>query len=376
MDKRDYYEILGVSRSAGGDEIKKAYRQAALKNHPDRNPGDKAAEDLFKEAAEAYSVLGDVQKRSLYDQYGHGGLRGESFQGFNSTIFEDFEDILGNFFGFNFGFGDIFNGSRRSRAQELRGRDLALEMEITLEEAAGGVEKDIALTRAEACLECRGTGMKAGAKRASCPACGGRGQVRHQQGFFTVARTCTQCGGAGEIITAPCGECRGSGTAKQKKSLRVRVPAGVSEGSRLRLTGEGEAGERGHARGDLFVVLRVRKHDFFEREDDHLTCEISVSFIQAALGVTVEIPLLLGGAEKLKIPAGTQSGEIFRIKGAGIRDTDSRRTGDLYVRVVIRTPDDLTKEQKILFKQLAELRGESLETLDAQSIRRSRPARR
>jgi molecular chaperone DnaJ len=376
MDKRDYYEILGVGRDAGADAIKKAYRQSALKHHPDRNPGDKAAEDRFKEAAEAYSVLGDPQKRGLYDQYGHSGLRGESFQGFNSTIFEDFEDILGNFFGFNFGFGDIFGGSRRTRTQDLRGRDLALELEISLEEAAGGVEKEIALTRAEACPECRGTGMKAGAKRTSCPSCGGRGQVRHQQGFFTVARTCSHCGGAGEIITAPCGECRGSGTAKQKKSLRVRVPAGVTEGSRLRLTGEGEAGERGSARGDLYVVLRVRKHDFFEREDNHLTCQISISFIQAALGVIVEIPLLAGGEEKLKIPAGTQSGEVFRIKGGGVRDMDSRRTGDLYVRVAVRTPDDLSKEQKTLLKQLAEMRGESLETLDAQTVRRSKPAGR
>ena len=376
MDKRDYYEILGVPRNSGADAIKKAYRQEALKHHPDRNPGDKAAEDRFKEAAEAYSVLGDAQKRSLYDQYGHAGLRGEGFQGFNSTIFEDFEDILGNFFGFNFGFGDIFGGSRRPRAQDLRGRDLALEMEISLEEAAAGVERDIALTRAETCPECRGTGMKAGAKRASCPACGGRGQVRHQQGFFSVARTCSHCGGSGEIITAPCGECRGSGTAKQKKSLRVRVPAGVTEGARLRLTGEGEAGERGSARGDLYVVFRVRKHDFFEREDNHLTCEISISFIQAALGVAVEIPLLGGGQEKLKIPAGTQSGEVFRIKGAGVRDMDSRRTGDLYVRVAVRTPDDLSKEQKTLLKQLAELRGESLEMLDEQTVRRSKPAGR
>jgi molecular chaperone DnaJ len=376
MDKRDYYEILGLPRDAGSDEIKKAYRQAALKHHPDRNPGDKTAEERFKEAAEAYSVLGDAQKRGLYDQYGHAALRGESFQGFNSTIFEDFEDILGNFFGFNFGFGDLFGGSRRSRTQDRRGRDLALEIEITLEEAAGGVEKDIALTRAEICPECRGTGMKAGARRASCPTCGGRGQIRHQQGFFTVARTCPHCGGAGEIITAPCGECRGSGTAKQKKSLRVRVPAGISEGSRLSLAGEGEAGERGSARGDLYVLVRIRKHDFFDREDNHLTCEISISFMQAAFGVVVEIPLLIGGAEKLKIPAGTQSGEVFRIKGAGIREMDSRRAGDLYVRVAVRTPDDLTKEQKGLLKQLADLRGESLETLDAQTVRRSKPARR
>jgi molecular chaperone DnaJ len=320
MEKRDYYEILGVSRGAGSDEIKKAYRQAALKNHPDRNPGDQVAEERFKEAAEAYSVLADSQKRALYDQFGHGGLRGESFQGFNSTVFEDFEDILGNFFGFNFGFGDLFGGSRRARAQDPRGRDLALELEVTLEESAAGVDKEIALTRAESCAACAGSGMKAGARREACPSCGGRGQVRHQQGFFTVARTCSHCGGSGEIITEPCAECRGSGTAKQKKNLRVRVPAGVAEGSRLRLTSEGEAGGRGAGRGDLYVVIRVRRHDFFEREDDHLTCEIGLSFTQAALGLIVEIPLLTGGAEKLKIPAGTQSGEVFRIKGAGIRN--------------------------------------------------------
>ena len=376
MEKRDYYEILGVSRGAGSDEIKKAYRQAALKNHPDRNPGDQVAEERFKEAAEAYSVLVDSQKRALYDQFGHGGLRGESFQGFNSTVFEDFEDILGNFFGFNFGFGDLFGGSRRARAQNPRGRDLALELEVTLEESAAGVDKEIALTRAESCAACAGSGMKAGARRGACPSCGGRGQVRHQQGFFTVARTCSHCGGSGEIITEPCGECRGSGTAKQKKNLRVRVPAGVAEGSRLRLTGEGEAGERGAGRGDLYVVIRVRRHDFFEREDDHLTCEIGLSFTQAALGLIVEIPLLTGGVEKLKIPAGTQSGEVFRIKGVGIRNLESRKTGDLYVRVLVRTPEDLTKDQKAILRQLAELRRERLETLDSQAVRRSKPARR
>jgi molecular chaperone DnaJ len=269
MAKRDYYETLGVPRDAPADVIKKAYRQAALKNHPDRNPGDKAAEERFKEAAEAYSVLCDAQKRGLYDQYGHSGLRGESFQGFNSTIFEDFEDILGNFFGFSFGLGDLFGGgTRRGRAQDRRGRDLALEMELTLEEAAAGAEKEISLTRSEACAACQGTGLKPGAKRTSCPACGGHGQVRSQQGFFSVARTCSHCGGEGEVITSPCGECRGSGTAKQKKALQVRVPAGVGDGARLRLSGEGEAGERGAGRGDLYVVLRVQKHDFFERQDN------------------------------------------------------------------------------------------------------------
>jgi molecular chaperone DnaJ len=347
-----------------------------LKYHPDRNPGNKESEEHFKEAAEAYSVLGDPQKRATYDQYGPEGLRGEAFSGFNSTIFEDFEDILGNFFGFNFGgLGDIFGGggrARRSAAQ--RGRDLALEIEITLDEAAAGAEKEIAIHRAEICPVCHGSKLRPGTRKETCAACAGRGQVRHQQGFFTLARTCSRCGGSGEIISAPCEECRGAGHVRQKKELRVRVPAGIDDGARLRIAAEGEAGEKGAERGDLYVHVRVRKHDFFEREENHLTCEIAVSFAQASLGVTLEIPTLDGG-EKLKIPPGTQSGEVFRLKGRGLRDVESRRLGDLFVRVHVRTPDDLTKEQKNLLRQLAELRGENLEFIDQQKIRKDRPRR-
>ena len=368
MGKKDYYNVLGVSRNASPDEIKKTYRQLAMQHHPDRNPGDKGAEERFKEAAEAYSVLGEPQKRSLYDQYGHVGLRGETFSGFNSTVFVDFEDILGNFFGFSF--GDLFgSGTRQRRHQPQRGRDLALEMEITLEEAAAGVDKEISLNREEHCPICQGMGMRPGSKKGTCLACGGRGQLRHQQGFFTMARTCSQCGGSGEIITAPCEECRGAGRVRQKNELRVRIPVGVEDGSRLRISNEGEAGERGAGRGDLYVVIKVKKHDFFEREENHLLCDISISFAQAALGVTVEIPLF-EGSEKLRIPPGTQSGEVIRLKGRGFKDLESRRLGDLFVKVQVRTPEDLSKDQKSLLRQLAELRGESLEFVNREIVKK------
>lgn len=374
MAKDDYYVVLGVSRNASGDEIKKAYRQMALQYHPDRNPGDKEAEEKFKEAAEAYSVLGDPEKKSMYDQFGHDGLRGEAFPGFNSTIFEDFEDILGNFFGFNFGFGDLFGGrTRQRRYQPQRGRDLSLEMEITLEEAAAGVEKEFSINRAESCPTCQGLRIRPGTKKAVCPTCGGRGQIRHQQGFFTMARTCSHCEGSGEIISIPCEECKGAGLVRQKKGLRVRVPAGVEDGSRLRISGEGEAGagEREAGRGDLYVVVKVKKHEFFEREDNHLVCEVRISFIQAALGVTIEVPTL-EGSEKLKIPPGTQPGEVFRMRGRGMKDLESRRVGDLFVKVHVMTPDNLSREQKSLLRQLAELRGEKTEFIDQQTLRKDK----
>ena len=367
MEKRDYYDVLGVSRGASIEEIKKAYRQKALQFHPDRNPGDKEAEEKFKQAAEAYSVIGDPDKRATYDRFGHDGLRGEGFtgfSGFDSSVFEDFEDILGNFFGFSFGFGDFFGGSGRQRRRSAqKGRDLALEMEITLEEAAVGVEKEISINRAEYCPSCEGTGLRPGTQKAACPTCGGRGQIRHQQGFFTVARTCSQCEGKGEVITAPCEECKGSGLTRRKNSLNVRIPTGIDDGSQLRIAGAGEAGERGAPRGDLYVMIRVKKHSFFHRENQHLSCEISLSFVQAALGITADIPTL-EGSESLKIPAGTQSGEVFRLRGRGLRDLESRRTGDLFVKVRVETPTNLTKEQKAILRQLGELRGENLEHLD------------
>jgi molecular chaperone DnaJ len=372
MTKKDYYEILGVGRNASRDELKRAYRQQALKYHPDRNPGNAEAEEKFKEAAEAYSVLGDPEKRSTYDRFGIDGLRGEGFAGFpgfNASVFEEFEDILGSFFGF----GDFFGPRERGRrAYPQRGRDLALEMEITLEEAAAGTEKEISLSRAERCPVCTGSGMEPGTRKTVCPTCQGRGQLRYQQGFFTVSRTCSHCHGAGELISTPCKECRGSGQVKQKKSLTVRIPAGVDDGSRLRLEGEGEPGEGGNLKGDLFVLIRVAKHHFFEREESELYCQATISFSQAALGSSIEVPNLDKETEVLKIPAGTQSGEVFRLKGKGIKDLRSRRKGDLHVKVLVRTPENLAKDEKALLRRLAELRGEDLDKTDRSLIAKSR----
>jgi molecular chaperone DnaJ len=370
MAKRDYYEILGIPRNAPPEEVKRAYRQMALKHHPDRNPGNKEAEERFKEAAEAYSVLIDAQKRSVYDRYGQDGLRGEGFQGFSgfdSSVFEDFEDILGNFFGFSF--GDFFGagGRRRGGRERERGRDLALEVEVSLEEAAAGADREIKLNRAEICPACRGSKRKPGTESAACPSCGGKGQMRYQQGFFTVARTCQKCQGHGEVISSPCNNCEGKGHVKEKRALRVRIPAGVSDGSRLRLVGEGEAGDEGMPGGDLYVVTRIRKHPFFEREESNLACQIEISSTQAALGARIEIPTL-DGSEVLKIPAGTQPGETFKLKGKGVPDISGRRRGDLFVRVQVRTPENLPKEQKALLTKLAELRGENIETVDQNVI--------
>jgi molecular chaperone DnaJ len=363
MAEKDYYHILGVARDAPPEDIKKAYRQMALKHHPDRNPGSKEAEDRFKEAAEAYSVLGDPEKRSVYDRFGSDGLRGQGFSGFDPSVFEDFEDILGNFFGFSL--GDLFGGGGRSRGgtRRSRGRDLALEVEIGLDEAAAGIEREIKLNRAETCPVCRGSKRKAGTRPTACPACGGRGQVRYQQGFFTMARTCPRCQGGGEINASPCETCQGKGHVREKRSLKVRIPAGVDDGSRLRLVGEGEAGDEGMPAGDLYVVTRVRKHPFFERDGNNLACEITISFTQAALGARVEIPTLEGD-EVLKIPAGTQPGETIRLKGKGVQDVTGRRKGDLFVKVLVRTPDNLSKDQKALLARLAELRGEDIESVD------------
>lgn len=362
MAGKDFYEVLGVPLGAAPEEIKKAYRRAALKHHPDRNPGNKEAEERFKEAAEAYSVLIDPDKKAVYDQYGSDGLRSQGYSGFDSSVFEDFEDILGNFFGFSF--GDLFGTAERNRRrQPERGRDLALEMEISLEEAALGVEKEIKLTRHEKCSSCDGSKLRPGSRKSVCPACQGRGQIRYQQGFFTLSRTCSHCRGAGEIIASPCGECQGTGMIKEKTSLKIKIPAGMDNGTRLRVPGEGEAGEKDMPRGDLYVITRIRKHAFFEREKNDLSCEVPLSFAQAALGARIEVPTFEGN-EVLKIPPGVQSGEVFRLKGKGIRDVDGRRKGDLYVKVIVTTPADLTKEQKSLLLKLAELREEAIDDVD------------
>jgi len=370
MTKRDYYEVLGVARNASADEIKRAFRQLALKHHPDRNPGDKDAEERFKEAAEAYSVLGDPEKRATYDRFGMEGLRGEGFtgfSGFDSSIFGDFEDILGSFFGF----GDLFGTRRRSRRSEpQRGRDLALEVEISLEQAASGVEQEINLSRAENCPDCRGTGVSPGTRKVECPTCRGHGQVRYEQGFFSVSRTCSHCRGAGEIITSPCRSCHGSGRVKQKQKITVKIPAGVTDGSRLRVEGQGEAGGPGAERGDLYVLIRVAKHPFFEREDNHLYCQVPISFSQAALGAMIEVPGLNQESGLIKIPPGTQTGAVFRLKGLGIRDLRTRRPGDLFVKIQVQTPENLSKEEKALLRRLAELRGENLDKADRSLVDR------
>jgi len=362
MAGKDYYEVLGVSPRAAPEEIKKAYRQAALKYHPDRNPGNKEAEERFKEAAEAYSVLVDPDKKAVYDQYGADGLKSRGYSGFDASVFEDFEDILGNLFGFSF--GDFFGtGERSRRRQPERGRDLALEMEISLEEAALGAEKELKLTRHERCPSCDGSKLRPGSRKSVCPACHGKGQIRYQQGFFTLSRTCSHCRGEGEIIASPCGECQGTGMVKGKAALKIKIPAGMDNGMRLRVSREGEAGEKDMPRGDLYVIARIRKHAFFEREKNDLSCEIPLSFAQAALGARIEVPTFEGN-EVLKVPPGVQSGEVFRLKGKGIRDVDGRRKGDLYVKVVVTTPADLTKDQRSLLLKLAELRGETIDGVD------------
>lgn len=365
MTKRDYYEILGVPRNSSAESIKKSYRQMALKYHPDRNPGDKDSEEKFKEAAEAYSVLIDPEKRSVYDRFGHDGLRGEGFSGFsgfNSSIFADFEDILGNFF--NFGFESFFGTSRQRRADyPSRGRDLALEMELRLEDAVFGTEKEIKLNRTELCPECSGSRMQPGTEKSVCQHCQGRGQVRYQQGFFAISRTCSYCQGSGEIISFPCKDCRGTGKTKKKKTLSIKIPPGVDNGTKLRLEGEGEAGDKGAGRGDLYVITRVKKHNFFERDGNNLMCEISIPFTRAAMGSTIEIPTF-DGNEHLRIPEGTQPGQVFRIKGKGIQDLYGHRKGDIFVKVLVKTPKNLNKEQKKYLRQFAESMGEKLEGVD------------
>lgn len=366
MDKRDYYEILGISRNATPEEVKKAYRQFALKYHPDRNPGNREAEEMFKEGAEAYSVLADENKRQTYDRFGRDGLRGDGaqgFSGFDPSVFSDFEDILGNVFGFNI--GDIFGGRQQGRreAGRQRGRDLALEVEIGLEDVVRGTEKEISISRSEQCPVCHGARSKPGTMPSTCPGCGGRGEVRFQQGFFTVSRTCVKCKGTGQILMSPCEKCQGRGSVKGKKTIKVRIPAGVSDGSRLRLSGEGDSGDAGMPSGDLYIIIQVAKHGFFERDGNDLLCEITITMLQAALGARVEIPTL-DENDVLKIPAGLQPGEIIRVKGRGLPELNGHKKGDLFVTVNVKIPANLNKEQKTLLLKLSEMRGENAENID------------
>ena len=350
MSKRDYYETLGVVRTATEAEIKSAYRKLALQYHPDRNPGDKASEDKFKEAAEAYAVLVDTDKRHMYDRFGHAGLGGAATGGFDPNAFTGFEDILGGL-GDIFGFGDVFGGGRR-RGGPQRGADLRYDLEISFQEAAKGTEASIQIPRQDTCATCGGNGAAPGSQPTTCPQCQGRGQLRYQQGFFTVARTCGQCRGSGSIIAKLCQTCRGAGRVQQEKKLSVRIPAGIATGQRLRLTGEGEAGPGGGPSGDLYVVVHVQEHPFFQRDGNDLYCEVPLNFPTLALGGEIKIPTL-DGYEAFSIPAATQTGATFRIRGRGMPDVSGRGQGDLFVTVRVSTPKKVTKEQKKLLEQLA-----------------------
>lgn len=348
--QRDFYEVLGVSRTASVEEIKSAYRQAALKWHPDRNPEHKEeAEVHFRESTEAYSVLSDVQKRQVYDTYGHAGLAGSAgATDFNASIFQDFHDILGDFFGFE----DLFGGGGRTRGRRVRrGADLRYDMSLTFEEAAAGVSTKIRVPRQEFCESCNGTGAKKGTGIVTCQTCGGRGQLVYQQGFFTINRTCPNCQGAGQIVKERCADCRGQGRVERERTIELRIPPGVDTGTRLRVQGEGEPGPNGGPAGDLYVVLDVKEHSFFERRGADLYCTIPLSVAQASLGTELQVPGL-SGEERLKIPEGTQSGAVFRVKAKGLPDPHGGGRGDLYYHIRVITPTKLTKEQRKLFEQL------------------------
>ncbi len=353
MIRRDYYEVLGVPRDATEEQIKKAYRQLALKYHPDRNPGDKEAEEAFKEASEAYEVLRDPEKRSLYDRYGHEGLRNTGFQGFSSfdDIFSSFSTIFEDFF-------DFGPRRRRRRSGPIRGDDLRYDLVITFMEAAKGGTKKVDLEKEEACEACNGMGYPPGSPPATCPTCGGAGQVRRTQGFFSIATTCNHCRGRGIVFQETCRACRGRGRVLKKKTLSLKIPPGVDDGSQLRLVGEGGPGINGGPPGDLYVVLHVEAHDFFERDGDQLICQVPISFTQAALGGEIEIPTL-EGTETLKIPKGTQTGDVLRLKGAGMPNLRTGKKGDLLVHIFVKTPRNLTARQEALLKEFAELRGDT-----------------
>lgn len=356
MQKRDYYEVLGIARDAGEAEIKKAYRKLAMKYHPDKNPGDQEAEDRFKEAAEAYEVLHDREKRQIYDRYGHEGLQGTGFQGFSGfeDIFSSFGDIFEDFFGFG-------GGRRRGRSRARSGNSLRYDLEISLEEAFSGKEEEIVFKKEEVCEECAGSGAKPGTEPQVCPTCQGRGQVVRSQGFFQISTTCPSCRGEGRIVTDPCDACRGLGRVNAEKRITLKIPPGVDHGSQLRLRGEGEPGEHGGPPGDLFVVVHVRKHEFFTREGEHLFCEIPVSIAQAVLGDTVMIPVLdESGEEELEIPRGTQPGEMLTLHGHGMPGLRGRHRGDLFVKVNVKIPKRINQRQKEILQEFAALEGEKV----------------
>lgn len=352
MSDREYYDILGVGRDADLSAIKKAYRKAAVRYHPDKNPGNAEAEEKFKEAAEAYAVLSDPEKRRLYDQFGKRGVGGQQgFGGFDQEIFADFGDVLGDLFGL----GSIFGGGR-GRQRRAAGRDLRYDLEIDFEEAVRGLETKIQLPRLDHCPTCSGSGAEEGGIE-TCDTCRGQGQVAFQQGFFTIARTCSHCGGTGKRITHPCASCEGSGRVRNERTLTIRIPPGVDEGTRMRMTGEGEAGPPGAPPGDLYVVLHVREHRLFQRDGLHIHVQLPLSYSQAALGAELEVPTI-DGSQPLTIPAGTQSGARFRLKGRGAPSVNGRGRGDQFVSIQVRTPVKLSAERRRLLEELGRLDGE------------------
>jgi molecular chaperone DnaJ len=352
MTKRCYYEILGIEKSALEEEIKKSYRKLAMQHHPDKNPGDKEAEEKFKEAAVAYEVLSDREKRQIYDRYGHEGLNGIGFRGFSG--FEDIFSSFGDIFEDIFGFG---TGRSRSRTAQRAGADLRYDLKISFTSAAFGTSTDIDVIKLERCRDCQGIGAAPGTTPDMCRRCHGKGQVVQSSGFFSISTTCPQCRGEGKIITKPCSHCKGMGRAPVTKTVHLKVPAGVETGSRLRLRGEGEEGEFGGPNGDLYVFIHVEPHEFFERRDNDIYCQISISFVQAALGTTIEVQTL-NGMEKVKIPRATQTGATFRLKGKGIPHLRGFGRGDQIIETVVKIPTNLNKKQEDLLREFAKQSGE------------------
>lgn len=356
----DYYELLSVTRTSSAGEIKKAYRKLAMKYHPDRNPGDNAAEEQFKSCTEAYEVLSDEKKRQIYDTYGHDGLKNSGYSGPGSSddIFSSFGDIFGDLFG--------FGGGSRSRARRdgpVAGNDLRYDVEITFMEAVHGVSKEVQLTRRDTCWTCEGTGSRPGHKKQTCPSCNGRGQVVRSQGFFQMSSTCPQCHGEGSIVTSPCNDCSGSGLVEKTKKVALKIPAGVDTGARMRLRGEGEGGRRGGEAGDLYVVIHVDQHEFFKRDGETILAQYPISMTKAALGDTVEIPTI-HGKKNLDIPAGSQSGTVFTIRNQGVPSLRSHGKGDMLVELQVKTPTNLCEEQKKALREfdtLCEKHGQNQE---------------
>jgi molecular chaperone DnaJ len=366
MAKRDYYEVLGVDRNADEEEIKKAYRKLAIKFHPDKNPGDKGAEEKFKELGQAYEALSDPQKRAAYDQYGHAAFdtRSRWPGGGRGGGFHDPVDIFREVFGGGAGsiFEDLFGGGRSDHTQSQRGADLRYDLEINLEESANGCEKEISFSKQERCDVCHGAGAESGSKVKTCPTCGGRGQVVSSRGIFSIAQTCPRCEGAGRVIERPCKSCHGTGRLERPTKIKLKIPAGVDTGARLRSTGNGGAGLRGGPAGDLYVILHINTHALFERDGDDLLCEVPVSFVQAALGAEIEVPTL-NGKTGIKIPAGTQPGTTFRLKGKGVKNIQGYGQGDLHIRIAVEVPGNLSHAQRAKLQEFANLCDESVNPL-------------